>query len=76
MTTMPPMLTGPKLKAIRAMRGVSQDALAKMAGVSVMSIAKFEQGKTDMRSSTIIKLCEALDVTVTYHIGDTDMTGP
>lgn len=41
-----------------------------------MSIANFESGKSDMRASTIEKLCEALDVSITYHVGDTEISGP
>jgi hypothetical protein len=29
-----------------------------------------------MRASTIVKLCEALGVTVVYRVGDTEITGP
>ena len=40
------MLTGPKLRAIRNLRGVSQSDLAHAAGVSPVSIANFESGKS------------------------------
>ena len=73
---MSPMLTGQKLKAMRHLRGVSQADLAEMAGISPVSIAKFETGKSDMRASTITKLCTALGVTVTYKIDDTEISGP
>lgn len=38
--------------------------------------ATFEAGKSDMRASTIAKLCEALGVTVTYKIDGTEISGP
>jgi transcriptional regulator with XRE-family HTH domain len=70
------MITGPKLRAIRHLRGVSQAELAHIAGVSHVSIATFESGKSDMRASTIAKLCNALDVTITYKIDGTEISGP
>ena len=70
------MLTGPKLRAIRHLRGMSQTELASIAGTSPVSIANFESGKSDMRASTIAKLCAALGVTVTYKIDDTEISGP
>ena len=70
------MLTGNKLKAIRHLRGISQADLAEQAGISQVSIATFESGKSDMRASTIEKLCKALGVKVIYKIDDTEITGP
>jgi len=70
------MLTGQKLRAIRALRGITQAVLAEKAGVSPTAIAEYEQGKRDLRAGTIRKLCEALDVKVSYHIDGTEITGP
>jgi transcriptional regulator with XRE-family HTH domain len=70
------MLTGNKLKAIRALRGVTQAELAEKAGVSMSSVAEYELGKRDLRADTIRKLCEALGVTVTYHVDGTNISGP
>jgi transcriptional regulator with XRE-family HTH domain len=70
------MITGPKLRAIRAIRGISQADLASKAGISPTAIAQFETGKRDLRTSTVQKLCEALGVKITYHIDGTDISGP
>lgn len=70
------MLTPEKLRAIRAMRGMTQADLAHRAGISPVSIATFESGKSDMRAATVVKLCEALGVTITYHVNGTDISGP
>lgn len=70
------MLTGSKLRAIRHLRGISQAELAHMAGISAVSIATFESGKSDMRASTITKLCQALGVKVVYKLDDTEISGP
>lgn len=74
--TMPAMLTGPKLKAIRALKGMTQAELAHAAGVSPVTIATFESGKSDLRASTVLKLCAAMGVTVTYFVDGTEISGP
>lgn len=40
------------------------------------AIAEYERDKRDLRADTIRKLCEALGVSVTYKVGDTEITGP
>jgi transcriptional regulator with XRE-family HTH domain len=70
------MLTGTKLRAIRALRGITQADLAKKAGISPTAIAEYEGGKRDLRADTIRKLCVALDVKVSYHVDGTEITGP
>ncbi len=67
------MLTGSKLRAIRALTGITQAELAERSGVSPTAIAEYER---DKRADTIRKLCEALGVSVTYRVGDTEITGP
>ncbi len=70
------MLTGPKLKAIRALRGMTQSQLADAAGISPTAIAEYERGKRDLRTDTVRKLCEALRVEVTYSVDGTTISGP
>ncbi len=70
------MLTGSKLRAIRALRGITQADLAVMAEVSPTAIREYELGKRDLRADTIRKLCEALGVKVTYKVDGTEITGP
>lgn len=70
------MLTGSKLRAIRALRGITQADLAAKAGISQTAVAEFEKDKRDLRTSTVVKLCEALGVQVTYKIDGTEITGP
>ena len=70
------MLTGSKLRAIRALRGITQADLAAKAGISQTAVAEFERNKRDLRTSTVVKLCEALGVQVAYKIDGTEITGP
>jgi transcriptional regulator with XRE-family HTH domain len=55
---------------------MSQAQLAEAAGVSPVTIATFESGKSDLRAGTILKLCQALGVTVTYTVNGTTIGGP
>lgn len=70
------MLTGKKLRAIRALRDMTQAQLAEKSGVSPTAIAEYEKGKRDLRTDTIRKICEALGVTVTYRVDGTEISGP
>lgn len=70
------MLTGSTLRAIRAIRRVTQADLAAKAGISPTAIAEYETGKRDLRANTIRKLCEALDVTVSYKVDGIEISGP
>ena len=70
------MLTGDKLRMIRALRNLTQAELATKAGVSPNAIAEYEQGKRDLRTDTVRKLCEALGVQVKYLVDGTEITGP
>lgn len=70
------MLTGAKLRAIRALRHITQAELAHRSGVSQTAIAEYEQDKRDLRADTIRKLCEALGVQVKYIVDGTEITGP
>ena len=75
-TIMIAMLSPTTLRAIRALRGLTQADLAAKAGISQNSIALFETGKRELRSDTVRKLCEALDVQITYKVDGTEITGP
>ena len=70
------MLTGSKRRAIRALRGITAADLAAKAGISQTAVAEFEKDKRDLRTSTVVKLCEALGVQVTYKVDGTEITGP
>lgn len=70
------MLTGAKLRAIRALLELTQAELAERSGVSPTAIAEFEGGKRDLRASTIRRLCEAMGVRIYYVVNDTQITGP
>ena len=53
-----------KIKRLRAVRGWSQEELAKKAGLARAYIARLEIGRHDPSLSTVVKLAKALKVTV------------
>jgi transcriptional regulator with XRE-family HTH domain len=60
---------GNKLRELRRMKGMTQEALSKFSGVNRVSIAKYESGKTVPSMQTAKKLADALGVTVDELIG-------
>lgn len=57
---------GEKLKDRRNELGLSQDALARMCGISARSVYGYESGEKEPRRSTVIKLANALSVSDRY----------
>lgn len=53
-----------KIKQLREQKGWTQEALAKRAGLSWGYIARLEIARHDPSLSTLVKLAEALKVTV------------
>lgn len=53
------------LRKYRIAAGLSQDGLARKAGLSTSAVSKLEQNKTDPSWSTVQRLAQALDVETT-----------
>lgn len=53
-----------KLQQARIRKGLSQRGLARVAGVSALSINRLEQGNSIPRPSTLKKICDVLDVDI------------
>jgi predicted transcriptional regulator len=47
------MITGPQVRAARALLGIKQTDLAKEADISVIAVKNLERGLSDPRQSTI-----------------------
>ncbi len=58
-----------RLKELRAARGLTQEALAKKAGISRTYIARLELGQQDPTLGTLEKLAKALKLTVGELVG-------
>jgi transcriptional regulator with XRE-family HTH domain len=63
-------VTGAQFKAIRALRGMTQQELAKKSGITQASISSFEAGTHEIRTDTLRKICKALDVEISYIVGN------
>ncbi len=57
---------GLKIKAARKMRGYTQSKLAELINVSDRTINLMETGKSGMTLKTLIKFCNALNVSPNY----------
>lgn len=55
-------LLGKRLKKIREDKNMSQEDVAKAAGVSVGYYARVERGKHDPTTTKFSKICKALNV--------------
>ena len=51
-----------RLKALRVEKGLTQEALARLAGLSTSGVAKIENSGLDPAWSTVVKLADALGV--------------
>lgn len=58
------MTTGEKIKHYRKQAGITQDQLAERAEIHPVSIRKYETNKMQPQLSTLLKLAEALTITV------------
>lgn len=56
-------MIGNKLLAIRKRAGLTQAAVAEAANLSDRTYADIERGTVNMRIETILKICEALQIT-------------
>lgn len=61
-----------KLKRARADKGLSQQSVATMVGITRACYANYEQGIREPSIAIIKNLCEALDISADYFIGLTE----
>ena len=60
------MTTGEKIKRLRKENGFTQEQLAELINVSLMSVRRWEWGKTAPNSKYLQKLAEVLNTTSEY----------
>lgn len=65
-------MNGYRIAEARNSKGWSQQRLAEEIGTTQQTIQRYESGTRDIKSGTIIKLSNALDVTVSYLLGMSD----
>ena len=59
-----------KLRETRLSKGYSQDYIARKADVNTSHICNIENNRVKVSLSTLIQICNALDVTVDYILSD------
>ena len=69
------MATAEHIREMRKKNGLSQAKLAELAGVSMMTVQRWEQGKRSPRAEDLSRLASALNTTVAYLSGETDNPG-
>jgi transcriptional regulator with XRE-family HTH domain len=71
------MLTGPQLRAARALLGIDQRQLAQLAGLSLPTIQRMEASDTVVRGNvdSLMKLVEALAANGIELIGEGAASG-
>lgn len=61
---------GLKIKETRISRNLTQENIAEAVGVNTSHISNIETGKTKVSLTTLIFICNALDVSVDYILGN------
>lgn len=64
---------GQRIKELRIEKGLTQEELAEKLGMQKSAIAKYENGRaTNLKRSTIEKMCEIFDCSPSYLLGVKD----
>lgn len=62
-------MVGKRLKEIRMQRGLSQQKLGDMVGVTKVSICGYENGTRVPTIDNLVKLADSLNITIDYLLG-------
>lgn len=66
------MTIGERIRAARELRGMDHQDLALKASLNAWEIAVFENGAAVILVPTLIRLCDALNVSADYLLGRID----
>jgi len=55
---------GERLRSIRNEKGVSQEKLANLSGITISQVSRIERGEVNTTISTLDVLAKSLDVTI------------
>lgn len=69
-------VVGKRIAVARDSKGWNQAELGKRIGTSQQQVARYESGANDVKSSVLLKLSAALDVTVSWLLGIDDSEAP
>ena len=62
---------GARVRLLRKVRGLSQQALAEVTGVTFQQIQKYERGANRVSASMLSRIAQALDVPISELFGET-----
>ncbi|MBB6176425.1 transcriptional regulator with XRE-family HTH domain [Anoxybacillus tengchongensis] len=65
-------VVGKRIALLRKKRGLSQEEFAKKINVSPSTVAMWEVGKREVKSSTLSELADFFNVSTDYLLGRTD----
>lgn len=63
-------MIGKRLKEVRKSKKLTQAELAKIVGVSVSTVKKWEQDQVDPNTAALISIAVALNVSIDYLFGN------
>lgn len=66
---------GRKVREARAAKGMSQEQLGKMLGVSFQQVQKYEKGTNRIGSSRLWDIARALETPITYFFDEIEDAG-
>ena len=55
---------GKRIQNLKKRRGLTEEKLALLCGMSALNLRKIEQGEVNLAISTIVHLAKALDITI------------
>lgn len=59
-----------RLKEIRIAKGITQEYIAHVADVNTSHISNIENNRVKVSLSTLVQICNALNITVDYALAD------
>jgi len=65
-----------RIRNARLLRGYTQEEFAEVLGMSKNQVSRYERGSNDPTGESLIKIAQALDVSVDYLLGLSDVFDP
>lgn len=66
---------GQKIKEVRTSENLTQEYIADTVGINTSHISNIENNKTKVSLNTLVQICNALNVSVDYILGE-DLNNP
>lgn len=66
---------GHRIRTLRKLRGLTQDQMAKLIGITFQQVQKYERGFNRVSGSRLVMLGEALNVPASYFLSGVNLDG-